>query len=127
MSEKTKILIADDHPTNQFALTTFLKRKYDAELLTCQNGKEALDLIQKHQVKLILLDMMMPVMSGYDFLHQLRSSEEKTIKDIPVIAITANAMEGDKDKCLESGATDYLSKPFEFDEAYDMIDKYIMT
>jgi CheY-like chemotaxis protein len=105
------VLIVDDDERNCFALCSYLD-SYDVKCIVAKNGAEALDLLQsRDNIQLILLDIMMPVMDGYEVLRQLKSNNE--YKDIPVIAVTAHAMKGDKEKCLQAGAWDYVAKPID--------------
>ena len=103
------ILIVDDEDSNIFALGSYLESQ-DMEVSVAKNGEEAITLLTGGtKPDIILLDMMMPVMDGYETLKALK--ENGSLKRIPVIAVTAQAMKGDKEKCLEAGAWDYLSKP----------------
>ncbi len=99
----------DDVENNIFALTSYLET-LNVDVLVAKNGEEAIELLQSGtKPAVILLDMMMPVMDGYETLKVLK--ERGSLKNIPVIAVTARAMKGDKEKCLEAGAWDYISKP----------------
>lgn len=103
------VLIVDDVEMNIFALTSYLET-LDINVLVAKNGEEAITLLQGGtKPDVILLDMMMPVMDGYETLKVLKESD--SLESIPVIAVTARAMKGDKEKCLEAGAWDYISKP----------------
>ena len=117
------VLIVDDERTNIFALQSYLET-LELKIEVAGNGKEALDLLATGtNVDIILLDMMMPVMDGYETLDILRNNE--TLNHIPVIALTARAMKGDKEKCLEAGAWDYLSKPIDLKNLIDVITRLI--
>src|SRR6185436_6157177 len=108
------ILIVDDDPLNTFALASYLET-FDLKIYTAGNGFDALDLLQQHQqIELVLMDIMMPVMDGYETIKQIR--ENPAMAGIPVIAVTARAMKGDREKCLRAGATDYISKPVNLKE-----------
>ncbi|MCW3107246.1 MAG: diguanylate cyclase [Segetibacter sp.] len=103
------VLIVDDEDNNIFALGSYLETQ-DMLVLAAKNGAEAIRLLQDGiKPDIILLDMMMPVMDGYETLKVLK--ETGFLNRIPVIAVTAQAMKGDKEKCMEAGAWDYLSKP----------------
>jgi two-component system, chemotaxis family, sensor kinase CheA len=103
------VLIVDDEDSNIYALQHYLEAM-DLNVVAAKNGAQALSVLQKGtKVDVILLDMMMPVMDGYETLKALK--ENAFLKTIPVIAVTAKAMKGDKEKCMEAGAWDYLSKP----------------
>jgi CheY-like chemotaxis protein len=104
-----KMLIVDDDPRNVQALASLL-RKYQMELITAENGKDALDkLAQNKDVDVVLMDIMMPEMDGYEAMRAIRAQREYS--NLPIIAVTAKAMQGDRVKCLESGASDYITKP----------------
>jgi len=103
------VLIVDDEERNVFALRSYLET-LEMEILTALNGEEAIAMLRDNpKPAIILLDIMMPVMDGYETLAVLKSNAK--LKDIPVIAVTAKAMKGDEEKCLETGAWDYISKP----------------
>lgn len=103
------ILIVDDVEMNIFALSSYLET-LEVNVLVSKNGQEVMTLLQRGtRPDVILLDMMMPVMDGYETLKAIK--ENDAYKNIPVIAVTARAMKGDKEKCLDAGAWDYLSKP----------------
>lgn len=104
-----KVLIVDDDPRNIAALTGALQ-KQKMNLLFAENGKEALDkLSETPDVDLVLMDMMMPVMDGYEAMREIRLMEQ--FRRLPIIAVTAKAMKEDRRKCLEAGASDYITKP----------------
>jgi len=117
------ILIVDDHLRNTFALTSYLE-SLDMKIAIMENGQEAINYLQAGaRPNIILLDMMMPVMDGYETLAALKA--DKNLKLIPVIAVTANAMKGDREKCLEAGAWDYVSKPIDLTILIDKLNKWI--
>lgn len=108
------VLIIDDDQRNTFALSAVLKSKaYNT--IVAGNMVEAFAVLGKsaNEIGIILLDMMMPGMDGYDAIPLLKSTE--AYKHIPVIAVTAQAMAGDREKCIEAGADDYISKPVDMD------------
>jgi len=108
------ILIADDDMRNIFALSTAL-HAYDMEIIVANNGREALEkLAATKGIDLILMDIMMPEMDGYEAIAHIRKDEQ--YKNIPVIALTAKAMKNDKQKCIDAGASDYISKPVDVDK-----------
>lgn len=112
MSDKNKILLVDYDERNIFALSAYLKaKKYKVE--TARDGSECLDKLKVGEYDLILLDMMMPVMDGFETLRVMRADEE--LKSKKVIALTALAMKGDMERCLEAGANDYCTKPVDID------------
>lgn len=106
-----KILIADDAPEN-FTLITFFLQNTGCELDHAMNGKIALEKMMQNEYQIVLMDMQMPVMDGYEAVQQYREWEkEQDRKPIPIIALTAYALKEDEEKCLIAGCTDYLSKP----------------
>jgi two-component system cell cycle response regulator DivK len=122
--EKKKILIIDDDPRNIFALKLTLKSK-GFPVLTASSAAEGMQLMREHSgdIAVVLMDMMMPELDGYEALPQIR--KEHPISALPVIAVTAQAMVGDKEKCLEAGADGYLSKPIDVDALMRVIDQYL--
>ena len=104
-----RILIVDDDIRNTFALVSYLET-LDMNIYTAENGFDALDILQKNDhIEMVLMDIMMPVMDGYETIRKMK--ENPVTAGIPVIAVTARAMKGDREKCLEAGASDYISKP----------------
>lgn len=105
--------MVDDDDRNIIAIRALLKA-HGASVIVARDGAECLErLIQNAAIEIILLDMMMPVMDGYETLRQIRATSG--IKNLPVIALTAQAMIGDNLKCLEAGANDYCAKPISVD------------
>lgn len=105
------VLIVDDEESNIYALRHYLETQ-ELDVQVAKNGEEAIASLQSGmKVDIILLDMMMPVMDGYETLAALMGSD--LLRKIPVIAVTARAMKGDREKCLQAGAWDYLSKPLD--------------
>jgi signal transduction histidine kinase/CheY-like chemotaxis protein len=104
-----KILLADDDMRNVFALNVALE-EHRMIVYTANDGKEALDVLGKNKdIALVLMDIMMPEMDGYEAIHHIRNTMQ--LKQLPVIALTAKAMQGDKEKSMEAGASDYITKP----------------
>jgi CheY-like chemotaxis protein len=112
--EKKRILIVDDDARNIFALTATLKaRSFDC--LSCLGAAEALRLLESDaKIDAVLMDMMMPDMDGYEAIPLIKKLPER--KNVPVIAVTAQAMVGDREKCLAAGADGYISKPIDVDK-----------
>ncbi|NIJ54301.1 response regulator [Dyadobacter arcticus] len=111
---KKKVLIVDDDVRNIFALKATLKAK-GFDCISCSGAPEALELLQAEQeVDVVLIDMMMPEMDGYEAIPLIKKLGQG--RHIPVIAVTAQAMVGDKEKCLRAGADDYISKPIDVEK-----------
>jgi CheY-like chemotaxis protein len=103
------ILLVDDDARNIFTLSSVLERR-GMKVLTATTGREAIETLDKSdEVALVLMDIMMPEMDGYQTMQVIRSKAE--FRRLPIIALTAKAMKGDREKCLEAGASDYLAKP----------------
>jgi len=114
-----KLMIVDDDPRNIQALSSLLKR-YQMNIVTAENGKEALQTLAEHKdVDAILMDIMMPEMDGYDAMRAIRAQAE--FQALPIIAVTAKAMQGDRLKCLESGASDYITKPVDRNQLLSLL------
>jgi len=108
-----KILVVDDDMRTVYALSALLRAK-GAEVVAADTGHAALDMLAAHpDVQLVLMDMMMPEMDGYEALRRLRQQER--LRALPVIALTAKAMKGDREQCLQAGANEYMSKPIDPD------------
>ncbi|MDM8536369.1 HAMP domain-containing protein [Desulfobacterales bacterium HSG17] len=107
--EGKKVLVVDDEMRNIFAITAVLERE-NLEIIYAESGKEAIDLLNNNpDIDIMLLDIMMPEMDGFEVIKQVRENDR--FKSLPVIAVTAKTMPGDREKCLQAGATDYISKP----------------
>lgn len=117
------VLIVDDDERNRYALSSYLDM-LDMKVFTANDGESALNILRSGKtIDLILLDIMMPVMDGYEMLRLLRS--DASLKNIPVIAVTARAMKGDDIKCLEAGATDYIAKPIDLKNFLSIMNKWL--
>lgn len=114
-----KILLVDDDMRNVYAITNLLEEK-GMHVLPGKNGKEGLDQLNNNpDVDLVLIDIMMPEMNGYEAIRKIRKQHK--FKDLPVIALTAKAMKGDRAKCIKAGANEYLSKPVDTDKLLSMM------
>jgi CheY-like chemotaxis protein len=103
------VLVVDDDTRNIFALSSVLERR-GMKVLTASNGMEAIEMVQSTpDLAITLMDIMMPEMDGYQTMQAIR--ENPALRRLPIIALTAKAMKGDREKCLEAGASDYLAKP----------------
>jgi signal transduction histidine kinase/CheY-like chemotaxis protein/HAMP domain-containing protein len=114
-----KVLVVDDDVRNAFALNSVLERQ-QMEVLNASNGQEAIDLIEAtSDLSLVLMDVMMPEIDGYETMRRIRSKAR--FSQLPIIAITAKAMQGDREKCLEAGASEYLAKPVNTDQLFSLV------
>jgi len=114
-----KILLVDDDSRNIFALSKILKER-GMEVLSAENGKIALELLSEYPgIDLVLMDVMMPEMDGYETMRRIRS--QKIFKSLPVIALTAKAMKDDKQKCIDAGANEYITKPIDVDRLLSLM------
>ncbi|HEY9632507.1 MAG TPA: response regulator [Coleofasciculaceae cyanobacterium] len=107
----SKILLVEDNEMNRDMLSRRLQRK-GHEIFIALDGAQGVELAQSHHPDLILMDMSLPVMDGWEATQQLKAVPETS--DIPIIALTAHAMAGDREKCLEVGCDEYETKPVEF-------------
>ncbi|WP_336517198.1 response regulator [Pollutibacter soli] len=122
MQSKTTILIIDDDNRNIFALSAVLKsRGYDC--LTASGMEEAfVELRAGKSIDVILIDMMMPEMDGYEAIGHIHGIDK--YKNVPIIAVTAQAMPGDREKSINAGADDYISKPVDMDILFNLLQRY---
>lgn len=117
--EGKKMLVVDDDMRNVFALRSIFSKK-GFDISVAKTGKEALDRLQDEpNTDLVLMDIMMPEMDGYEAMRKIRSQEK--FSSLPIIALTAKAMASDREKCLEAGANDYLSKPIDIDSLMSLM------
>lgn len=120
---KVNILIVDDIPLNVILIQKMLSSKFKFHLLSANDGKTALDMIENGGINLVLLDLMMPGITGYDVLEQLRS-DSKT-HDLPVVILSALNSSDDIKKGMDMGANDFISKPIIMERLYSSIAKQI--
>jgi CheY-like chemotaxis protein/HAMP domain-containing protein len=112
--EGKKVLLVDDDVRNIFAMTSVLER-FKMDVVSAENGRDALNLLeQDKEIDIVLMDIMLPTMDGYETIGAIRQIAE--FEDLPIIAVTAKAMKGDREKCLAAGASDYISKPVDADQ-----------
>jgi CheY-like chemotaxis protein len=111
---KPRLLLVEDNLVNQ-KLAARILEKMGCEVVVAGDGREALAKLASNQgaFSLVLMDCQMPVLSGYDTTREIRKSEEGSNRHVPIVAMTANAMAGDKERCLEVGMDDYVPKPID--------------
>jgi CheY-like chemotaxis protein len=114
ISEPTSIMVADDDPINMLLISEVLRRM-GFEVIQVNNGKEALERLPHCEPVMIFMDVNMPEMDGYTTTRHIRQMPEP-YRSLPIIALTADAMKGDREKCLEAGMNKYISKPFRLEE-----------
>ena len=121
-----KVLLVEDNTVNQMVASKMLE-KIGLTSMVANHGKEALDILQNESFDAVLMDCQMPEMDGFDATRQLRLRHTKSINEtaIPVIAMTANVMDGDKQRCLDAGMDDYLGKPVKMDELEDVLRRWL--
>jgi CheY-like chemotaxis protein len=114
-----KVLVVDDDARNIFALTSLLENQ-EMEVVSATNGRNAIDILQNTpDLSIVLMDIMMPEMDGYETIHEIRKAPE--FRTIPILALTAKAMKGDREKCLNAGASDYIAKPVNTDQLLSLM------
>ncbi|HEY4027986.1 MAG TPA: response regulator, partial [Candidatus Dormibacteraeota bacterium] len=118
------VLVVDDDVRNVFALTAMLERQ-GMRVVPAEGGQEAIHILEQagDTVDLVLLDMMMPEVDGYETLERIR--EQRQFRKLPIIALTAKAMKGDRERCLEAGASDYIAKPIDSTQLLAMLDRWL--
>jgi signal transduction histidine kinase/HAMP domain-containing protein/CheY-like chemotaxis protein len=113
------ILVVDDDVRNLFALTTVFER-FNINVITAESGKEAISILNENpKIEMVLMDIMMPEMDGYETTQKIRREHKNST--LPIIAVTAKAMKGDRQKCIEAGASDYITKPVKIDQLLSLM------
>jgi CheY-like chemotaxis protein len=113
------VLIVDDDVRNLFALTTAFER-YNMKVITAESGQEAIDILAENKnIDMLLMDIMMPEMDGYETTQKIRREHKNN--NLPIIAVTAKAMKGDREKCIDAGASDYITKPVKIDQLLSLM------
>jgi CheY-like chemotaxis protein len=114
-----RVLVVDDDVRNIFALSTLLET-HGMEVTSATNGRDAIDILQKRDdLSVVLMDIMMPGMDGYETMRQIR--RDARFRTLPILALTAKAMKGDREKCLDAGASDYIAKPVNTDQLLSLL------
>lgn len=119
------VLLAEDNVTNQIVARGLLKL-YGVEVVVAENGQEAVELVQSTSFDMIFMDCQMPVMDGYEATRQIRQlKDSKTPADVAIVALSANAMQSDKNDCLEAGMNDHVAKPVSQDKLFAILEKWL--
>jgi CheY-like chemotaxis protein len=114
-----KVLIVDDDARNIYALSIVLEN-HEMEIVSATNGRHAIELIENTpELSMVLMDIMMPEMDGYETMRRIRGNQK--FRSLPILALTAKAMKGDREKCLEAGASDYIAKPVNTDQLLSLL------
>jgi CheY-like chemotaxis protein len=114
-----KVLVVDDDARNIFALTSVLENQ-EMEVISTTSGRSAIEIIESTpDLSLVLMDIMMPEMDGYETMREIRRNPE--FRTLPILALTAKAMKGDREKCLDAGASDYIAKPVNTDQLLSLM------
>jgi CheY-like chemotaxis protein len=120
-SSQPKALLVEDNPTNQFVARRFIE-KAGCTVDVAANGAEALEMIAATDYDIVFMDCQMPVMDGYEATKRIRQSR---LAQVPIVAMTAHAMKGDRERCLAVGMTEYLSKPLKPEAVAETIDRML--
>jgi osomolarity two-component system sensor histidine kinase NIK1 len=128
MSRKLSILLVEDNILNQ-RIVTFSLKKYNHDVTIANNGLEAVNLFRNNKYDVILMDIMMPVMDGLEATVKIREIEksENFESRVPIIALTANTMDNDREKCISYGMDEFMAKPFEIDKLISIFNDLQIT
>ncbi|ETR65247.1 MAG: hypothetical protein OMM_06099 [Candidatus Magnetoglobus multicellularis str. Araruama] len=114
-----RVLIIDDDVRNIFALNSLLGQQ-EMNVRYAESGMEGINLLLKHpDIDIVLMDIMMPEMDGYETIRKIRGMNQ--FKNLPIIALTAKAMKGDREKCIQAGASDYIAKPIKSEQMFSLL------
>ncbi|WP_420628830.1 response regulator [Candidatus Leptofilum sp.] len=119
-----KVLYIEDNPNNMHLVEKIL-RASGYEMIGAEDGERGLLMAETHRPKLILLDINLPDVDGYEIARRLRASEHEELAEVPIVAVTANALVGDDQKALDAGCTDYLPKPINIRDLRNCVARYL--
>ncbi|HTU68788.1 MAG TPA: response regulator [Candidatus Baltobacteraceae bacterium] len=122
---KGRVLVADDNEVNQLVTRKQLEKLCSGEIVIVSNGQAAVDAVAHEEFAIVFMDCQMPVMDGFAATRAIRKSEAPTGRRVPIVALTANALEGDRDACLSAGMDDYLSKPILMTELRGIVERWL--
>ncbi|MGH9561551.1 MAG: response regulator, partial [Terracidiphilus sp.] len=117
-----RVLLTEDNPVNR-KLATALLEKHGYAVSVAENGREALDALKQEKFDLVVMDLQMPVMDGFEAIRAIRAAELRGGGHLPIVALTAHAMQGDRERCLEAGADDYVTKPIRTADLFAAIER----
>ncbi len=120
------LLVVEDDEVNRQVIVTFLTTK-GFKTLVAENGLNAIEILKNNEVDMVLMDVQMPILDGFEATKKIRIFERQKNKHTPIIAMTAYALEGDKEKCIKMGMDDYISKPIDFNEICKVIDRFLIS
>lgn len=123
---EARILIAEDHPLNQVFMQTLFTELGFSSVLLANDGQQVLDVLNVQRVDVVLMDCLMPELNGYETTARIRETEKNTGEHLPIIAMTARAMVGDRQRCLDSGMDDYISKPVDLESLKKILSRWII-
>lgn len=121
---KPTILCIEDHPDNMMLIRRIF-RPESYNLIAARNGEEGLSIVEGQELDLILLDINLPDIDGYEIARRIRSNSKAGLQQIPIIAVTANAMKGDAQKAIDAGCTLYMSKPINIVQLAETVDAFV--
>ncbi|HXO89052.1 MAG TPA: response regulator [Candidatus Acidoferrales bacterium] len=124
--KKLRILLAEDNAVNR-KLTVGLLEKRGHTVIVAENGRQAINALERENVDLVLMDIQMPVMDGLEAIHAIRAKEQGGPTHLPIVALTAHAMKGDRERCLAAGADDYVTKPIRLEDLLAAMDRATTT
>lgn len=117
-----KVLLTEDNPVNR-RLAIALLEKHGHTVSVAENGREAMAILEREKVDVVLMDLQMPVMDGFEAIRAIRAKERREGGHLPIVALTAHAMQGDRERCLEAGADDYVTKPIRTTELFAAMER----
>lgn len=121
--KQAHVLLVEDQPVNQMLIKAILA-KAKCRVDVANNGQEALDKIKENTYDLVFMDCQMPVMDGFEATRRIRNDEEGTGRHLPIVALTADSMMGDRARCIAHGMDEHASKPIRVETVYEMLRKY---
>lgn len=119
---RLRVLLAEDNPVNRKLATALLEKRGHA-VLAAENGREAMVILERENADVVLMDLQMPIMDGFEAIRAIRAKEQRSGDHLPIVALTAHAMQGDRERCLEAGADDYVKKPIHTEELFAAIER----